>query len=175
QDEAQALHVAIIRLLPESDTFRLEARTSFVDVRDRDANVAKSLRVTVATVVADRIIILSSPIVGQLNSCWLIESPARPFDLVCWHGSLLLRRAVAHEVEAELPLLKVKLIQQLHSQDTPIEIQRCLWVFDAEHGLLHDVTLSRVLRINPSCPRPPCLGHCQSRAKGKTACEGYQG
>ena len=83
-DKRQAFHLALIRLLDKRHPQFLKARRR-LHIGHRNANVPKPLRFAVPVVVAQRRIILTAPVVGQLQQRFTAEGISRALTRVTGH------------------------------------------------------------------------------------------
>jgi len=131
-DKGEALDAAVVGLLPEVHPELLEPPAGRVHVRDREADVPEAperLRVAVLE------LLVRLPVVRQLDRAHLLQHVARSFGPRL-RGVAAPVRSVAHEVEAELPLLEVVPLQEAHAQHVLVEPDRLLHVLHAQHRLL---------------------------------------
>lgn len=125
-------HAPIGQLLLPLNAMLVESLTCSVNVVDRDANVAKALRLIVAVVVLEVLLVFGAMVMSQFEQPFDLRLRTRIALARLWYSG-----TVAQKVQRKASARVVRGALERHAHDILIESQRPFGILDADHGVIH--------------------------------------
>jgi len=139
-NEGNVLHGTICKTLDPLDLIAkgFEPFASLVNVIDDDGGMTESTTgVRVSVRIAEILIILSTPVVGQLQNTRTVEGIGTLLGVVFGNeGGTVMLVKVGEEVEGELASLILESGDEVHAKDLLIELEGGLGILDPDHGVV---------------------------------------
>jgi len=131
EDESNALHAAVGQPLLPVDTLLFPPLASRINVIHGDTDMAKTLRLIVAIVVLEVLILLRPIIPSQLQNTLTIRLLR----------VLALEVDIGQKVQVELRILVLTRPDERHTHDILVELQTLLRILDTDHAVVESISL----------------------------------